>query len=116
MAEERNLNVDDSGMNEEDKYVHSVSGLHSSDNLASRFGAVVRGQNAYVPPGARKLQTTGPASGTSPPPKDVPKVSVNGPDGTPVAPKDVAPLAVKSPSPTPSTSSASNKVCSPLRS
>ncbi|KAG1773434.1 hypothetical protein EDD22DRAFT_857547 [Suillus occidentalis] len=92
VAEERNLNVDDSGVNEEDKY-----------------GAVVRGQNAYVPPGARKMQTTGPISGTSPPLKDVPKVSVNGPDGGPVAAKDVAPPAVKSPSPTPSTSSASNK-------
>ncbi|KAG1719146.1 hypothetical protein EDB19DRAFT_1787389 [Suillus lakei] len=91
VAEERNLNVDDSGVNEEDK-----------------FGAVVRGQNAYIPPGARKVQTTGPASGTSPP-KDVPKVSVNGPDGAPVAAKDVAPPAVKSPSPTPSISSASNK-------
>ncbi|KAG1781643.1 hypothetical protein EV702DRAFT_1072354 [Suillus placidus] len=92
VAEERNLNVDDSGVNEEDK-----------------FGAVVRGQNAYVPPGARKLQTTGPALGTNSPPKDVPKVSINGPDGAPVAAKDVAPLAVKAPSPTPSTSSASNK-------
>lgn len=110
------MNVDDSGVNEEDKYVHPVSGLHLSDSIASRFGAVVRGQNAYVPPGARKLQATGPASGTSPPPKDVPKVSVNGPDGTPVAAKDTAPLAVKSPSPAPSTSSASNKVCNPFRS
>lgn len=92
IAEERNLNVDDSGVNEEDKY-----------------GAVVRGQNAYIPPGARR-QGTAPASGTSPPSKtDVPKVSVNGPDGAPVAAKDVAPPAVKSPSPAPSTSSASNK-------
>ncbi|KAG5734677.1 hypothetical protein E4T56_gene18681, partial [Termitomyces sp. T112] len=55
IAEERNLNLADSGLNEEDKY-----------------GAVVRGQNAYVPPGARKQPT----------PPDIPKVSINGPDGT----------------------------------
>ncbi|KAJ7066951.1 hypothetical protein C8F01DRAFT_1247367 [Mycena amicta] len=57
VAEERNQNiVDDSGVNEEDKY-----------------GAVVRSANAYVPPGARK------------PDAPVPKVSVNGPDGISVA-------------------------------
>ncbi|KAF7312280.1 LsmAD domain-containing protein [Mycena indigotica] len=71
IAEERNQNsVDDSGLNEEDKY-----------------GAVVRGANAYVPPGARK-----PDGAKS----DVPKVSVNGPDGTSVANPS------KSPSPAPS--------------
>ncbi|KAI5122298.1 hypothetical protein M0805_002375 [Coniferiporia weirii] len=76
IAEERGLAVDDSGVNEEDKY-----------------GAVVRGANAYVPPGARRQNPSGMAS----PPatsgeigKDkqdkldapVPKVSVNTPDGT----------------------------------
>nr|GAT60766.1 predicted protein [Mycena chlorophos] len=74
VAEERNQNVDDSGVNEEDKY-----------------GAVVRGANAYVPPGARKPDT---------PKGDVPKVAVNGPDGASVA------NASKSPSPAPSGSAA----------
>lgn len=45
----------------------------------ARYGAVVRGTNAYVPPGARK---GGPLSpGANPAKGDVPKVSVNGPDG-----------------------------------
>ncbi|THH09159.1 hypothetical protein EW145_g2218 [Phellinidium pouzarii] len=73
IAEERGLEVDDSGINEEDKY-----------------GAVVRGTNAYVPPGARRSNSN---VATSPPPtvkeigKDksdtpLPKVSINAPDGT----------------------------------
>lgn len=49
----------------------------------SRYGAVVRGANAYVPPGARK--TTGanvPAGGSVTPTKpEIPKVQVNAPDG-----------------------------------
>lgn len=98
IAEERNIIVDDSGMNEEDKY-----------------GAVVRGQNAYIPPGARKQQSVPVPSATSPPPKaDVPKVSVNGPDGAPVAAKDATPPVVKSPSPTPSTSSSNKPPADPL--
>ncbi|KAF7327786.1 LsmAD domain-containing protein [Mycena kentingensis (nom. inval.)] len=72
IAEERNHNVDDSGVNEEDKY-----------------GAVVRGAGAYVPPGARRPDA---------PKTDVPKVSVNGPDGASVVPSQ-APS--KSPSPGP---------------
>ena len=80
-----------------------------------RYGAVVRGSNAYIPPGARKQQqqsssTAVPAANTPPPKTDIPKVSVNGPDGTAVAPKDVPPTA-KSTSPAPSTPSV-NKVCS----
>ncbi|KAJ7593101.1 hypothetical protein C8J56DRAFT_930391 [Mycena floridula] len=78
LAEERNQQlVDDSGMNEEDKY-----------------GAVVRGTNAYVPPGARK-----PGSKS-----DVPAVSVNGPDGTAVATQS-PPSSSKAPSPAPSANS-----------
>ncbi|KAL1702267.1 hypothetical protein EV121DRAFT_210441 [Schizophyllum commune] len=69
--EERNLG-DDSGVNEEDRY-----------------GAVVRGPNAYVPPGARK-------AGDGPAPKtEVPKVSVNGPDGKAAQPASPAPAANK---------------------
>ncbi|KAG6373468.1 hypothetical protein JVT61DRAFT_6621 [Boletus reticuloceps] len=102
IAEERNLNLDDSSVNEEDKY-----------------GAVVRGSNAYIPPGARKQQQQQPSSAgapavCSPPPKtDVPKVSVNGPDGTAVAQKEVPPTA-KSTSPAPSTSSVNKPPADPL--
>jgi len=48
-----------------------------------RYGAVVRGQNAYVPPGARKsVPPQQLAATTSEAVKpDVPKVSVSGPDG-----------------------------------
>ncbi|KDQ59277.1 hypothetical protein JAAARDRAFT_154623 [Jaapia argillacea MUCL 33604] len=64
IAEERKMDhLDDSGTNEEEKY-----------------GAVVRGANAYVPPGARKLT---PSTGGTPKP-EVPKVSINAPDGSPV--------------------------------
>ncbi|KLO17196.1 hypothetical protein SCHPADRAFT_900824 [Schizopora paradoxa] len=91
IAEERNLNVDDSGVNEEDKY-----------------STVVRSANAYVPPGARR---TGSSNPISPPPTsgtpsatsdadgakgkqvELPKVAVNGPDG---------PEKVLRPSPSPS--------------
>jgi len=104
------MNIDDSGMNEEDKCVDRVPVLLLADGILCRYGAVVRGQNAYIPPGARKQQGAGASSGTTPSQKaDVPKVSVNGPDGAPVTAKDATPPVVKSPSPTPSTSS-SNKV------
>ncbi|KAL0061938.1 poly(A)-binding protein binding protein [Marasmius tenuissimus] len=66
IAEERNQ-ADDSGINEEDRY-----------------GAVVRGANAYVPPGARKTAGAGGAIAPAKP-ADVPKVAVNGPDGAAVA-------------------------------
>lgn len=49
LAEERGLSsVDDSGINEEDKY-----------------GAVVRGKNAYVPPNARSSGAVTPATASS---------------------------------------------------
>jgi hypothetical protein len=66
VAEERNFIVDDSGLNEEDKY-----------------GAVVRGTNAYVPPGARKgiPGSAGPVPPASGLKVEVPKVSINAPDG-----------------------------------
>ena len=67
-----------------------------------RYGAVVRGQNAYVPPGARK---TGAASDNVVSTKgDVPKVSVNGPDGTSVAAQAQSPPSSKEVSPAPPTS------------
>lgn len=79
IAEERGQ-TDDSGINEEDKY-----------------GAVVRGANAYVPPGARKTGTTGvPAANGSK--TDVPKVSVNGPDGAAESPASSSKAASPAPS------------------
>lgn len=80
LAEERGQVVDDSGIDEENKY-----------------STVVRGTNAYVPPGARR------GNPTSPPPKsDVPMVSVNGPDGAAVqAPTQASPSSSKTASPAP---------------
>ncbi|KAI6165614.1 hypothetical protein EDD17DRAFT_1753799 [Pisolithus thermaeus] len=102
MAEERGLAVDDSGINEEDKY-----------------GAVVRSANAYVPPGARRQpqQTAGALSTASVTPKpEIPKVSVNGPDGNVVATgqKEATPPTAKSTSPAPSTSSATKPPADPV--
>jgi len=55
----------------------------------ARYGAVVRGQNAYIPPGARKGTSgalsppTNPSvsSATAATKQEIPKVSINGPDG-----------------------------------
>ncbi|KAI1797138.1 LsmAD domain-containing protein [Ganoderma leucocontextum] len=94
VAEERvmNLTSDGSTANEEDKY-----------------GAVVRGANAYVPPGARK--TTG--NPTTPPAKsELPKVAVNAPDGSAVSTSTTTastPTASKVPSPAPSAAAASKQ-------
>ncbi|KAG6820949.1 hypothetical protein H0H93_009185 [Arthromyces matolae] len=85
VAEERNLSVDDSGVNEEDKY-----------------GAVVRGANAYVPPGARKSGGPAPASSSTTTAMDIPKVSVNGPDGVKLPSQTQSPSSSKAPSPAPS--------------
>ncbi|OBZ72487.1 Uncharacterized protein C21B10.03c [Grifola frondosa] len=90
IAEERVMNLaNDNSTNEEDKY-----------------GAVVRGANAYVPPGARKTNAT-----TSSPVKpDLPKVSINAPDGSSVpAPQTSTPTPPKAASPAPSSSSAANR-------
>ncbi|KAK0204777.1 hypothetical protein DFS33DRAFT_692473 [Desarmillaria ectypa] len=87
IAEERNQTVDDSGVNEEDKY-----------------GAVVRGTNVYVPPGARKPGAVPPVSNAAR--NDVPKVSVNGPDGAAVASQSQSPpSSSKASSPAPSSGS-----------
>lgn len=60
IREERIMdNPDENGTNEEDKYA-----------------GVVRGANAYIPPGARKTGAIEEA-----PKPDIPKVSINGPDG-----------------------------------
>ena len=67
-----------------------------------RYGAVVRGANAYVPPGARKTAGTV----TTPPAKsELPKVAVNAPDGTAVSASATTastPTGSKVPSPAPS--------------
>ncbi|KAI0325548.1 hypothetical protein GY45DRAFT_1260697 [Cubamyces sp. BRFM 1775] len=92
IAEERvmNLNADGSSANEEEKY-----------------GAVVRGANAYIPPGARKANAgaASSANATTPPAKaDLPKVAVNAPDGAAVPQTSTSsstPSASKVPSPAP---------------
>ena len=70
-----------------------------------RYGAVVRGANAYVPPGARKAGTpsaTAPAKAA-----DVPKVAINGPDGAAVTSQaETSASSSKGTSPAPS-----SKVC-----
>lgn len=76
-----------------------------------RYGAVVRGQNAYVPPGAR---SKGGVSFATPPvvspaeaKPDIPKLSVNGPDGTSVAAAQApSPPSSKAASPTPAANKA----------
>ena len=99
-----------------------------TDRDLRRYGAVVRGQNAYVPPGARRpgfppaSSSPGPAqefpasiaaSATNPVPSPthangdkekpaaVPKVAVNGPDGTAIAGTGASPASSKAPSPAP---------------
>ncbi|KAF8149936.1 hypothetical protein B0H34DRAFT_731793 [Crassisporium funariophilum] len=92
IAEERGF-VDDSGVNEEDKY-----------------GAVVRGQNAYVPPGARKTGGGPPSADNvvNAAKADVPKLSVNGPDGTTVPAQAQSPPSSKAPSPAPAGGAGAN--------
>ncbi|KAF8656196.1 hypothetical protein AX16_002633 [Volvariella volvacea WC 439] len=111
IAEERNQAFDDSSVNEEDKY-----------------GAVVRGANAYVPPGARKAaaaavanvtgttaMSTAPAAPSKPEAKsetktevktDAPKVAVNGAEAgaSSVAAPAHSSSTSKAPSPVPSAS------------
>ena len=83
---------------------------------AIRYGAVVRGSNAYIPPGARKnlpvAATTPPGSGSvTVKGPDVPKVSINAPDGSNVAHSDTTTPASSSKAPSPAPS-ASQKVFS----
>jgi hypothetical protein len=83
-------------------FIHTRAGVFDPNSSVFRYGAVVRGQNAYIPPGARRGGQQGsvlPPSGvTKVNNAEVPKVSVNAPDGATVS---------KSPSPAPA-----NKVCS----
>lgn len=77
--------------------------------ILRRYGAVVRGQNAYVPPGARGKGTvsfiTPPAAAPSSqtePKGEIPKVSVNGPDGASIPNVQApSPPSSKAASPTP---------------
>ncbi|KAG8937247.1 hypothetical protein FRC03_010101 [Tulasnella sp. 419] len=86
---EERQGIDDSGLNEEDKY-----------------GAVVRSPNAYVPPGARRPDGSGAlVSKQSNSVTTVPKVSVNGPDG---AVGGLPGLAAKAASATPQTPPTTN--------
>ena len=48
----------------------------ADDRYLCRYAGVVRGANAYIPPGARRVGVIEEA-----PKSDIPKVSINGPDG-----------------------------------
>ena len=67
----------------------SVMSLISWIDLVCRYGAVVRGTGAYVPPGARKGPLSPPLPGA--PKADIPKVAVNAPDGATVPEKEGSP-------------------------
>ena len=51
----------------------------------NRYGAVVRGTNAYIPPAARKHATMGSTTTINAPKAEAPKIAVNGPDGTQIS-------------------------------
>jgi hypothetical protein len=74
ILEERGHIIDDGDSNEEEKY-----------------GAVVRGSNAYIPPPARRQAVMASASANNALKPETPKISVNGPDGTQVQSKPSTP-------------------------
>ncbi|KAI0784608.1 hypothetical protein C8Q75DRAFT_724367 [Abortiporus biennis] len=82
VAEERVMNFagTDDGTKEEDKY-----------------GAVVRGANAYVPPGARRANPIAAKDSSASAKPEIPKVSVNAPDGTSLHSAGPVPTSVTSP-------------------
>lgn len=55
---------------------------YSTHQHLRRYAGVVRGTNAYIPPGARKSGIAEDA-----PKPDIPKVSINGPDGNTSTPQ-----------------------------
>lgn len=57
-------------------------------NIGQRYGAVVRSSGAYVPPGARKIPVSPPATGGK---SDIPRVAVNAPDGAAIPDKAGSP-------------------------
>jgi PAB1-binding protein PBP1 len=85
IAEERNLNFDDSGVNEEVKYTFLFSSYLHVLTAQHRYAAIVRGSNAYIPPSARKQQqlqhrhrpssAEAPAINSPPPKSDIPRFS-----------------------------------------
>lgn len=57
--------------------------LNSSSDISTRYGAVIRSGNAYVPPGARRAPFS-PAGPNAVLKADIPRVAINAPDGAPV--------------------------------
>lgn len=53
--------------------------------LYNRYGAVVRGSNAYIPPAARKQAAMGSTTAINAPKAEAPKIAVNGPDGAQIS-------------------------------
>ncbi len=80
MLEERGHIVEDADSNEEEKFVFHILSEAASVILYNRYGAVVRGSNAYIPPPARKA-AMGSTTAINAPNAEAPKIAVNGPDG-----------------------------------
>ncbi|KAF8626975.1 hypothetical protein AX15_004568 [Amanita polypyramis BW_CC] len=86
VLEERGIIVEENESNEEEKY-----------------GAVVRGSNAYIPPPARKQAAMASAPINNVSKAETPKIAVNGPDGAQIS---TPPSKTSTPAPAPSASSA----------
>ena len=73
-------------------------------DLFRRYGAVVRGTGAYIPPGARRHNGHSATSSLTIQKTEIPKVSVNAPDGAlipqPRAPSPASSSKAPSPAPT----------------
>jgi PAB1-binding protein PBP1 len=80
IAEERNMTVDDSGVDEEDKFVINPFPLPNVLCITSRYGAVVR-NNVYIPPGARRQQQNVASASASK--SEAPKLATNASDSAP---------------------------------
>jgi|SRR5712671_1458449 len=87
---------------------------------AFRYGAVVRGSNAYIPPGARKnfppLTAAAPSASGAASAKgsDIPKVSINAPDGSSVPHSDTTTPASSSKAPSPAPSASQKVIPDPI--
>ena len=103
MLEERGHIVEDADSNEEEKFVFHILPEAVLVMLYHRYGAVVRGSNAYIPPAARKQAAMGSTTAINTPKAEAPKIAVNGPDGAqiPTPPsKTSTPTPVAAPSAT----------------
>ncbi|KAF8330112.1 LsmAD domain-containing protein, partial [Amanita rubescens] len=100
VLEERGHIVEDTDSNEE-KFVFHMLSEAVSVIIYNRYGAVVRGSNAYISPLARKQAAMGSTTAINAPKAEAPKIAVNGPDDIPTPPsKTSTPAPVAAPSAT----------------